>query len=192
MAAVDVHVGRLGDHHQLGPDLFLVDQILPAQTVAVLFHHRAGEEDGELLIQPHLLDHFCRIDHGGHPAFLVDRTAAPDLALPDKGREGIKCPLRQISGIDGVNMGVESDQPRPAADAADDAAQAVDAHLVKPGSLHLLFDHLDDLLLFSRVGGGAHQLHQKAGDFAFQLFSPGSDFLINRIHLFILPHSFLL
>ncbi len=51
MAAVDVHVGRLGDHHQLRPDFLFLDEMLPAQSVAILFHHRAGEIDGELVIE---------------------------------------------------------------------------------------------------------------------------------------------
>ena len=49
LAAVDVAVGRLGHDHELGPHLAFIDDVLPAQAVAVLFLHRAGDQHRVLI-----------------------------------------------------------------------------------------------------------------------------------------------
>ena len=59
--------------------------------------------------------------------------------------EGVEVPLVAVAGIDGVNVGIESHHARALADPADDAAQAVNAHLVEADFLHLLLDDGDDL-----------------------------------------------
>ena len=42
LSAVDTAVCRLCGYYEIGTDLILVDDILPAQTVAVLFLNRTG------------------------------------------------------------------------------------------------------------------------------------------------------
>jgi hypothetical protein len=43
LAAVQAQVRRLGDDGEIGDQLFALDQIVPAQAVAVLFHDGVRE-----------------------------------------------------------------------------------------------------------------------------------------------------
>ena len=60
--------------------------------------------------------------------------------------------------------------PRPVANAPDDAAQAVNPHLVKADLLHLFLDDGDDLAFLRGKGRSADQVGQEADGFPFQFF----------------------
>ena len=162
VAAIDVQVGRLGDDDQLRLELLVLEQVLPAKTVAVLLHDRAGEQDRELVVQAEFLDDLARVNHRGDAAFLVHRAAPPDLAVLHERLEGIEFPLREVAGINRVHVGVERDDALALADAADDVAEAVNADVVEADLLHLLLDDGDDLLFPGGEGWGADKVGEKA------------------------------
>jgi hypothetical protein len=182
MTAIDVQVCRLGNDDEFRLELLFVEQVLPAQAVAVLFHDRAGEIDRELVIQAQLLDDLARIDHRGHAALLIHSAAAPDLAVFDSRLEGIEAPLLAVAGIDGVNVGVEGNDARPLANPPDNAAQTVHANLVEPDLLHLLLDDLDHLLLFGGKGRRADKVREEANGILFERFGSLLNGFVGRVH----------
>src|SRR4051794_40122472 len=44
----DLAISRIGDDDHIGPDFVFLDDVLPAQAVAVFFHHRERREQAKL------------------------------------------------------------------------------------------------------------------------------------------------
>jgi len=168
LAAVDAQARRLRDHHRLGPDLLLFDEVLPAQPVAVLLNHGAGEEHREVAREIHLFHDLAGVDHGGQPALLVRGAAAPHAPVGDVGVERVEAPQGAVAGVDGVDVGVEGHQALAAPHLADDGPQAVDADLVEAQRAHLAVDHRDHFLFLRGVGRRADQVAQEPGDLGFE------------------------
>ena len=143
MAPIDVEVRRLGDDDELRLEAVFIQDVLPAQPVAVLLHDGAGKIDRELVVEPEFPDEAAGVDHRCDPALLVDGTAPPDLAVLHERLERVEAPLREVARIDRVDVAVEGDHARARADAPDDVAEAVDAHLVELEALHLPLDDGD-------------------------------------------------
>jgi hypothetical protein len=139
VAAVDAQSGRFGDDHQLGADILFLDDVFPAQTVAVLFHDRAGEKDGQTVRHAQPGQDAAGGDHGRRSALLVDAAAAMHETVGDTARKRRFAPVLEIALVDSVDMGVNGQQALAFADSAQDAAQAVQAHVVEPGVVHLFF-----------------------------------------------------
>ena len=182
MTAIDVQVGRLSNDNEFRLELLFVQQVLPAQAVAVLLHDCAGEIDRELVVQAQLLDDLPCIDHCGHAALLIHGAPAPDLAVFDSRLERVEAPLLAVAGIDGVNVGVEGDHARALANAPDNAPQTVNTHLVEADLLHFLLDDLNDLLLFGGKGRGADKVCEEANGIFFERLGSLVNGFVGSIH----------
>ena len=73
------------------------------------------------------LQQCARIDAGRDAAFHVAGAAAVENAVLDVARMRIAVPERQVADIDGVDMAVQRDDARAAADAAEQVTHRVDA-----------------------------------------------------------------
>ena len=162
VAAVDVHVCRLGDDDEFGLQLLDVEQVLPTKAVAILLHDRGGEEHRELVVQPEFLDEFTRVNHRGDAALLVHRAAPPNLPGLHEWLERIELPSGHVAGINRVHVAVKGNHALALADAADDVAKPVNLNAVKADGLHLLFDDGDDVLLLGRKRLRADEVGEKA------------------------------
>jgi hypothetical protein len=105
-----------------------------------------------------------RVDHGGHAALLVGGAAAPHLAVADVAVVRLEGPVGAVAHVDGVDVGVHGDDVLAAADAADDAAQAVDPHFVEADLAHLRADPLDHPLLLPGEGRDGDDVGEELGD----------------------------
>ena len=137
VAAVDGEVRRLGDHHRFGPQPVLVDDVLPAEAVAVFFLDAADHPEREVALEAEFLDDAPAVDDGRERALHVAGAAAVDDAVPLVALERIDRPVGRIADIHGVHVGVEREHARAVADAAEDVAHRVDAHLVVAAGDHL-------------------------------------------------------
>ena len=158
---VDAAVGRLGGDHELdlAPGVLgtvedLVDDVLPAHTVAVLLLHGADHHD---LIafrdQPQILHDLDAVNGGGHAALLVGAAPAVDHIVCFIALVGVGFPVGEVADAHGVDVGVDGDDLLAIAHPADDVAETVDLHLVIAQMLHLSLDAVDDLALFAAFTG---------------------------------------
>ncbi len=95
--------------------------------------------------------------------------------------------MTQITGINRVDMGVEGEDAGTPADAADDAAESVNADFVKSDFLHLVFDHLNHSRFLARMGGSGDQFHEETDDFIFQFQAALCNHLMGPIHIQCTP-----
>ena len=171
VAPVDAAVGRLGGDHELdlAPGVLgtvedLVDDVLPAHTVAVLLLHGADHHD---LIafrdQAQILHDLDAVNGGGHAALLIGAAPAVDHVLGLIALVGVGLPVGEVADAHGVDVGVDGDDLLAVAHPADDVAETVDLHLVIAQMLHLSLDAVDDLALFAAFTGVRDHFPQEAG-----------------------------
>ena len=171
MAPVNAAVGRLrGDDELdfaagvLGTVEDLVDDVLPAHTVAVLLLHGADHHD---LIafrdQPQILHDLGAVNGGGHAALLVGTAPAVDHIVCFIALVGVSLPVGEVADAYRVDVGVDGDDLLAVTHPADDVAETVDLHLVIAQMLHLGLDAVDDLALFAAFTGVRDHFPQKAG-----------------------------
>ncbi len=63
MTAVDGEVCRFGDDDNLGPESVFVDDVLPAETVAIFFLHTPNHVESKIIIETELLDKLSTVDN---------------------------------------------------------------------------------------------------------------------------------
>ena len=189
VAPVDAAVGGLGGHHEL--DLaagvllaleVLVDDVLPAHAVTVLFldgaHHHDLVAGGD---QAQILHDLGAVHGGGHAALLIAAAPAVDDGVVLIALVGVGVPVADVADAHGVDVGVEGDDLVAVAHPADDVAQAVDLHLVIAQLLHLRLDAVDDLLLLTALAGVRDHLPQEPGH--VRLITLGRRFDRFKIHI---------
>ena len=164
MAAIDAAVGGLGGDHELDAALglglaeVLVDDVLPAEAVAVLLLDGAGDEDGDVLGQDaQVLHDPGAVDGGDDAALLVGAAPAADVGVVLIALVGVELPVLDVADAHGVDDPVAGSHP------AQDVALAVDLHLIKAQLLHLGGDAADDALLAAALAGDGHKIPQEAG-----------------------------
>ena len=172
VAVVDLQAGRLGRDDDFGAQLAFLDDVLPAQAVAILFLHAGDHPDRQLFRHhPEFLQHGDGVDGGDHAALLVGHAAAIDLAVLDDGRIGLDLvPEGDVADVDGVAVAVEGDHARAVADAAEQVAHAVDDDFVVAHLLHGRGHELDHVAFLAAQRGDAGDVFQEIRDFAFALF----------------------
>gem|GEM_PF-6140901 len=132
VASIEPAAGGLGGYRVFRNQALFLDEVPPAETVAVLLQDSEREVHAELAVVAELLqDCPCR-DHGGCAAFLVRGSPAPHQSVLDQTRERVSLPARRVPHLDGVHVRVDGQLPRPTAHTRNDASQAVEFHLVEP------------------------------------------------------------
>ena len=161
VAAVDAAVGGLGGDNEFHLLLFdavggevLVDDVLPAHTVAVLLLHRTHHHDliagGD---QAQILHDLGAVSGRGHTALLVGATAAIDDLIILVALVGVMGPVVDVAHAHGVDVGVDGDDLVAVTHPADDIAKTVDLHLVIAQLFHLGLDAVNDLTLLAAFAG---------------------------------------
>ena len=168
---VDAAVGRLSGDNKL--DLAsgvlrtvkdLVDDVLPAHTVAVLLLH--GTDHHDLITfrdQPQILHDLGAVNGGGHAALLVGTAPSVDHVLGLIALVGVSLPVGEVADAHGVDVGVDGDDLLTIAHPADDVAKTIDLHLVIAQMLHLGLDAVDDLAFLAAFAGVRDHFPQEAG-----------------------------
>ncbi len=171
VAPVDAAVGGLGGDHELNlaPGVLralevLVDDVLPAHAVAVLFLD--GAHDHDLIAlgdEPQVLHDFRPVHGGGHAALLVAAAPAEDDIVRLIALVGVRFPVVNVSDAHGVDVGVDGNDFFALAHPADDVAQAVDFHLVKAQLLHLGLDAHHHFFFLAALAGVGNHVPQEPG-----------------------------
>lgn len=161
LATVDLAVGGFGTDHELGADLALLDDVLPAETIAILLLYGTGHQQGVLIFQPQILDDLARIDHGGHAPFLIGCTATTNDLVIFHPLIGVESPVGAVADPDGIDVGIHGDQVRAVADIAQHVAHGVDLDLVKADLLHLLLDAQHDALFIAALARDGDHVAQE-------------------------------
>ena len=184
VTAVDTAVGRLGGDDELdlltgvlGTVEILVDDGLPAHTVAVLLLHGADDHDLVALgDEAEVLHDLRAVGGGGHAALLVGAAAAVDDILGLVALVGVGFPVVDVADAHGVDVAVDGDDLVALAHPADDVAQFVKLHLVIAQGLQLLGNALHNALFLAGLGRDgdhvAQELHH-SGLVALGSFSDG-------------------
>ena len=160
VTSVDSAVSRLGGNDKFRTDLVFVDDVLPAQSVAVFFHDRADDHDlVSLRDQIHFFHDFHCVYSGCSAAFLVGSASSVDHVIIFPSFIRIRSPVFAVSDTDSIDMAVNCDDLLVISDIAvlsgpaDHISEAVDLNLVKTDLLHLLFDAHYYVLLFAALAG---------------------------------------
>ena len=171
MAPVNAAVRRLGGDHELDfaagvlrAAKVLVDDVLPAHTVAVLLlngaHYHDSIAGGNEIQILHDLD---AVYGSGHAALLIGAAPAVDDVLSFVALVGVGLPIGEVADADGVDMRVDGDDLFSIAHPADDIAETVYLHLVIAEMLHLRLDAVNNLALLAAFAGVGDHFPQKAG-----------------------------
>ena len=155
---VNVEVGGLGADGKIGLDALLLDDVLPAQPVAILLNHAAHKVNCNVPVEIQLLQYLARCYKGGHASFLVNGAAAMNVAILDLAPKGFEIPVFGQPHIHCIHVSVNGQYLFPVANPANHIAQPVNAHFVKPGLFHLPFQLLLNLFLAKAEGFDFHQL----------------------------------
>ena len=171
VTAVDAAVGRFrgDDEFDLAAGVLravevLVDDVLPAHPVAVLFLHGADHHDlVALRDQVQLLHDLHAVHGGGHAALLIRAAPAVDHVLSFVALIGVGLPVGEVADAHGIDVGVDGDDLFAVAHPADDVAQTVHFHLIIAQTLHLGLDAVDDFPLLAAFAGVGDHFPQEAG-----------------------------
>ena len=183
MATVDAAVGGLGGDNELNLLLLdallgevLVNNVLPAHAVAVLFLNGADDHDLVALgDQAQVLHDLSAVGSGSHAALLVGAAAAVDDLVVFVTLVGIVGPVVDVADTDGIDVGVDSDDLVASAHPADDVAQAVELNFVVAQLLHLSLDALADCALFAGLRGMRNHCTQESGHVSLVCLSGSLD-----------------
>ena len=183
MATVDAAVGGLGGDNELNLLLLdallgevLVNNVLPAHAVAVLFLNGADDHDLVALgDQAQVLHDLSAVGSGSHAALLVGAAAAVDDLVVLVALVGIVGPVVDVADTDGIDVGVDSDDLVASAHPADDVAQAVELNFVVAQLLHLCLDALADSALFAGLRGMGNHSTQESGHVSLVCLSGSLD-----------------
>ena len=171
LAAIDAAVGGFGGYHKFGLQPVFVDDVLPAQAVAVLFLHRSDHDDGAVLgTQAKLFDDLPGINHAGHAAFLIARAAPADGFGVFVAFVGIKGPVGTVADAHGIDVRVKGDDAGAISDKAEDVAHLVDFDPVEADLFHFFLDTPDHAFFLAAFARDADHIAQESGHFRFILF----------------------
>ena len=144
LSAVDTAVRGLCGYDEFRADLVFVDDVLPAQAVAVFLLD--GSHDHDLASfgdQVHILHDLCSVYCGHQAAALVGHAAPADLGLVLISFVWIKGPVVDIADAYGVNMRIVCDDPVACAHIADHIPLGIDDDLIEVQLFHLCGDRVD-------------------------------------------------
>ena len=170
VSPVDVARRGLREHHELWTVPVLVDDVLPAEAVAVLLLDRPRHHEGEIAGEAEVLYDFARIDHGCHAALLVAGSPADDDLVVLVSFVGVILPEGPVADADGIDMGIEGDEVSARSDETEDVPHGVDLHPVVPAGLHLRPDPGNHFLLPAALAGKSDHVPKKTGYFRSVLF----------------------
>jgi len=170
VAAVDVARRGLGKHHKLRRVLVLVDDVLPAEAVAILLLDGAHHHQREVARKPQVLDDLPRVDHGRHAALLVAGPPADNDLVVLVSFVRVILPERPVADTYGIDMSIEGDEMLSRPDEAEDVPHGVDLHPVVPAGLHLGLYRADHFLLPAALAGKSDHVPKEAGHLRPVLF----------------------
>ncbi len=160
VSSVDAAVRGLCGDNEFRTDLVLVDDVLPAQTVTVLFHDGADDHDlVSLRDQVHLLHDLDSVYRRRSSALLVRSASAVDDILIFPAFIGIRSPVLTVSDTNRINMAVDGNDLLVISDVAvlagpaDHISETIDLDLVETDLFHLFLDAHDYVFLFAALTG---------------------------------------
>src|SRR5699024_893102 len=112
LSAVDAAVCGLCRNNKFRTDLILIDDVLPAEAVAVFFLDGSDYHDpASFRDQVEILHDPCAVDCRYEAAALVGHTASSDLGFIFVSLVRIESPVVDISDSYGVDMCIVGDDP---------------------------------------------------------------------------------
>ena len=141
LSPVDTSVGRLCGDNKFRTDFIFINNVLPAETVAVFFLNSSYNHNlTAFRNQIQILHDSCAVNSRYKTAALVGHTAAADLCLVLVALIGIECPVVNISDSYGVDMCVIRDNSFAGSHVADDISLRINNNLIKIQLFHLSSD----------------------------------------------------
>jgi len=186
---VDATGRRLRGDDELGPDAALLHDVLPAETVAVLLLHGAGDKKSVIAGEAEILDDLAGVDQRGHATRLIAGSPAADGLVVLEPLEGIERPVLGVAHTHGVDVGVHSDEMPPRADVAQDIAHGIDLDPVEARRLHFLLDAPDNLLFLAAFAGQGDEVAEEPRNGRLVSFSPLKNALVVHGHVHPCAHT---
>ena len=187
LAPVDSAVGGLCGYHELGTNLVLIDDVLPAQAVAVLLLYGSGYQDGVLVGEQSQVFHDSGSVHSGYDAAaLVGNASSADLGVVLIAFIGVEVPVVLVSDSNGVDVGVKTDEGFSGSHVSENVAHGVDLYLVKFQLSHLLGNAVDVGLLIAALAGKLNDVPQKLGHVLFVVLCSFLDLAVIQAHFIFL------
>ena len=152
LSAVDAAVGRLGGNNECRTVFVLIDDILPAKTVAVLFLNGTGYKNGVLVREKSQILHDLSAVYCGYDtAALVGNATAANLSFGLIAFVWIEGPVVTVADAYGINVCVKADKGFACTHKAQYVAHGINLYLVKAKVSHLFCDALDVSLLITAL-----------------------------------------
>ena len=195
VSSVDTAVGRLCRDDEIylvscvfrTIEIFIYD-VLPAHSVAVLFHYGADHHD---LIsfrdETEILHDLCAVYSRSHSAFLVGSAASVDDVVRLISLVRIVCPVVDVSDTYCIDMGIDSDDLVSVSHPADDIAETVNFNLVIVELFHLSLDACYYFAFFSAFARMRDHVSQESADLRSVIFRSFLYSFIIRNHCYLPP-----
>ncbi|MPN58192.1 hypothetical protein SDC9_205893 [bioreactor metagenome] len=137
---------------------------MPAEPVAVLLLHRAGDQNGVLVgQQAQILHDLGAVNRRDHAAPLVGSAAPADFGFGFIALIGVEGPVGQLAQAHGVDMSVVGDQGFAGAHPAEGVSHGVQLGLVIAQLLHFGQNPAGYALLLAALAGNADEVPQESG-----------------------------
>ena len=160
-----------------------MDNVLPAEAVAVLLLDRACDQHGIFVGEkPQILHDSGSVDCGDNAAALVGYAPASDFQVIFIALVGVKGPVVPVADAHGVDVGVKGDEGFTGAHVSQNIAHGADFYLVKFQAAHLLGDAVDVGLLPAALPGISHNLPKKPGHVLLIALGGFFDFSVIQTH----------
>ena len=144
LSAVDTAVCRLCRYDEFRANLVFVDDVLPAESVAILFLNRSDNHDlASFWNQIKVFHNFCTIYSRNDTAALVRNTTSTDFCLCLISFVWIKVPVFDVSDTYGINVCIVSDDFVTCSHVTNDVTLWVNNNFVKSNFFHLSGDGIN-------------------------------------------------
>ena len=179
LSSVDAAVCGFGGDNELRTDLILVDNVLPAETVAVFFLNGTDHHDlTSFRDQIEIFHDPCAVYSGDKTAALVGHTASADLFVSFISFIGIEVPVVDVADAYGVDMRVIGDDLISGSHKSHNISLGVNGYFVKIQSFHLSGDGLHMGFLIAALTGISDDGSQKSCHVVFVVLSSLVDLCI--------------
>ena len=144
LSAVDTTVCRLCGNYEFRTDFIFVDDVLPAQTVTVLFLNSSDYHDlASFRNQIKVFHDLCTVCSGNDTAALIGYTTTADLLICLVSIVWIKVPVFNVSDTYSIDMCIVSDDLVTGSHVTDNVTLRIDNNFVEVKFFHLGSDCLD-------------------------------------------------
>src|SRR3990170_1671685 len=124
MTAIDIQICRFSYYDTIRFNFIFFDDVLPAKTVTIFLHHSSDYIKSNVISQSNFLKNFSSSNCCYWSTFLINSPSAVNKSIFNLTTERIKCPVLNVSNVNGVYVSVYRNNFFPAANSSDNISKS--------------------------------------------------------------------